>query len=117
MPCSAKQGALGSRQIHGEGGSLSRGAVDGDPPAVVLGHMPYYGEAHPRSAGSLGASLVHPVETLEDAWDLPLGDADACVRNADRYLRLVGAPDHLDPAPGGVYFTALSTRLVNIEVS
>src|SRR5918992_6352950 len=99
MPCFAKQSALGTRQIHGEGGSFSRGALDGDPAAVVLGHMPHYGEAEPRSAGGLGAGLVHPVETLEDAWDLPLRDADAGVRDANRYLRAFGAPDHLHPAP------------------
>src|SRR5215208_5468437 len=75
--CEAKP--LGTRQIYGEGGPFSGGALDGDPAAVVLGHMPHYGETEPRSAGSLGAGLVHPVETLEDAWDLPLGDADAGV--------------------------------------
>src|SRR5918992_4918036 len=99
MPCFAKQSALGTRQIHGEGGSFSRGAVDGDPAAVVLGHMPHYGEAWPRSAGSLGAGLVHPVETLEDARDLPLWNAYARVGDANGYLRIFGAPDHLDPAP------------------
>ena len=65
--------------MYGEGGPFSWGALNGDPAAVVLGHMPHYGETEPRSAGSLGAGLVHPVEALEDAWDLPLGDADAGV--------------------------------------
>ena len=73
LTCFAKQYALGTRQIHGEGGPFSRGALDGDPAAVVLRHMPHYGESQPRSAGSLGAGLIHAVETLEDAWDLPSG--------------------------------------------
>src|SRR5215211_2940101 len=91
--------ALGAWQIDGEGRAFSGAALDGDPASVVLGHVPHYGEAQARSAGSLGAGLVHPVETLEDARDLPLRDADAGVGDANRYLWTFGAPDHLDPAP------------------
>src|SRR5215210_1157746 len=89
---------LGAWQIHREDRTFSRGALDGDPAAVVLGHVPHYGEAQPCSTGGLRAGLVHPVETLEDAWDLPLRDADAGVGDANRYLRDLETSDHLDPA-------------------
>src|SRR5215216_276575 len=78
-PRFAKRTALGAWQIDGKGRAFSGGALDGDPASVVLGHVPHYGEAQARSAGSLRAGLVHPVETLEDARDLRLRDADAGV--------------------------------------
>src|SRR5829696_3112294 len=88
----------GARKVDGEGGSFTRRALDGDPAAVVLGHVPHYGEAQSRPSGRLGARLVHAVETLEDAWDRPLRDADAGVGDAYDYLRVLRTPDHLDPA-------------------
>src|SRR5688572_13013917 len=80
---------LCARQIDGEGGPFARGAPDGDPAAVVLGHVPYYGEPQSRPAGGLGARLVHAVETLEDAGDLPIRYADARVGDANAYLRIL----------------------------
>src|SRR5919107_2109447 len=102
---------LRARQIDGEGRPVVRGALDGDPSAVVLGHVPHYRQAQPRSAGGLRARFVHAVEALEDAWDLTLRYADARVGDAHDYLRVLRAPDHLDPPTGRRVFDGIIHKI------
>src|SRR3712207_5650779 len=98
--CCADQGQLAARQVDGEDRSLAQGALDGDPSAVALGHVPDYGETQARPAGRLGAGLVNAVEPLEDPGELPLGDADACVGYLDDDLGAFHPACYLDPAAG-----------------
>src|SRR5215217_1323697 len=112
MPRFAKRTALRRAwQADGEGGPFVRGALDGDPAAVVLGHVPNYGEPQSRPAGGLRARLVHAVEALEDAWDLALRYADARVGDAHDYLRALRAPDHLDPPTGRRVFDGIIHKI------
>ena len=54
---------------------------------------------------------LSPVEAAEDPGLLPLGDAGAGVGHLDAAEQLVKDGGQGDRAPGGVYFTALSTTL------
>src|SRR4028119_1150188 len=90
----------GAGQADGEGRALAGDALDGHPAPVVLGDVLYDGEAEARTAGRLGARLVHPIEPLEDARELPLGDADARVGDADDDLIPLRTARHLDPPAG-----------------
>src|SRR5215212_3155168 len=92
-----------SRQVDGEGRAFAQNALEGHAPAVVLGDMPNDAQAQTRPAGLLGAGLVHPVETLENTFEVLLGNAYARVRDAYDDLVLVRASGDLHtPAAWGV---------------
>src|SRR3954469_13561880 len=60
-------------------------ASHGELPAVQIDYLLADGEPEPAAPGSPRAVLVHSVEPIEEIREILFGDADPCVRDADRY--------------------------------
>ncbi len=80
-----------------EGRPLSLARVDFDPALVVAGDVADDGEAEPGPSRLTAATVVHPVEALEDPLEVAGGDADPGVDDRELDLAVVLAAG--DPRP------------------
>ena len=55
------------------------------------------------SVSHIGAGFIHPIEAVEDAGDILLGDADARILDGEEHLVPLSGGGHLHASPlGGV---------------
>jgi len=87
-------------QLDGEGRALPEPAGDGHRPHVQVQELLHQGQADAGPAAPLPAVVLHLVEPIEDAAELPLGDADAGV--LDREPEAVVPPAAADRDAAGV---------------
>ncbi len=69
-------------------------------------------EAQPGSPGARGEGALRPVEALEDALLLLLGDADALVGDVDVYPILIGPAAHFDQSALRRIFDGVGEQVV-----
>src|SRR5689334_17971550 len=93
-----RSGGGGTRQADGERGALTEPAGNRDAavhrPNEVLDDR----QAQAGAAELAGAGLVHPVEALEDARQVVLGNADAGVLDVEAGLAAVEPPADAEAA-------------------
>src|SRR5690349_331433 len=92
---SRKYSLVRARQREGEGRSLALDGPHADLAAVGRCDVLDDGQSETGASGGPVARRVDAVEPLEDAVELPAGDADALVDDRDLHHPLVGAAARL----------------------
>src|SRR5690606_23167750 len=95
-PCRSSL-ACATRKDERERAATPLGALELHAPTVSPHHVLHDGEAEARALTLAREAIVHPVELLEDALVLDLGDARAVVAHRDAHVFAVRLGEQLDP--------------------
>ena len=88
----------GERKLHDEGRALAFFRADGEPTIHPADELAADVEAEPRPADAARELGIDPVELAEDPLLLPVGDAEALVRDREPEVRGVRLDADLDRA-------------------